>query len=105
MGLHLGPTPAVDWSARMSELAERFHVLRGRPGVRPWDTVALIRSLRRDDWTPASADAACFVLAVWNENLATDKPALRFDAVRAMARWDAGNRDAFLSWVREPFFP
>jgi hypothetical protein len=95
----------IDYRARMVLLCQTFHPLRGRPGTNPWEPEALIRSLRRDDWTPASADCATFVLSVWNAEIGRERPALRFNFAEAFGRWDQQNRDAFLAWAHAPFWP
>jgi hypothetical protein len=87
----------------MTEIAERFRALRGVPGVRPFDPERL------DAWaagvarSETSADCARFVLHVWNLN--AEWKCGSFDAVRALARWDAEHRAAFLAWAGDPYFP
>jgi hypothetical protein len=92
-----------DNRATMTELAERFHVLKGEPGVRPWDAAKLDRWAVSAAPTPATRQAAAFVLHVWNSS--NEWKAGPFDAVRALSSWDARNRAAFLSWAAAPWWP
>lgn len=88
---------------RMTALAETFPALRGKPGVRPWDPVALDRAAAKGTWSEAVTDCARFVLAVWND----DAPwkVGRFDLMRAVARWDRDNRAAAVAWLSAPWWP
>lgn len=51
--------------------------------------------------------AARFILSVWNPSAARDGaydlPV--FDLHEALGCWDQGHREAFVSWVRDPFWP
>lgn len=95
--------PYDDPGLRMSALAERFHTLEGRPGVRPWDPVELERSAREDGWAGSGArHATAFVLSVWNPRADWT---LRFDLVSAWGVWDDRHRAAFRSWLDAPWWP
>jgi hypothetical protein len=99
--LEAQPAP-VPLRAHMTEIAERFRALRDAPGVRPFDPERL------DAWavgaaSETSADCARFVLHVWNLN--AEWSCGSFDAVRALGRWDAEHRAAFLAWAADPYFP
>jgi hypothetical protein len=95
--------PDPDWPARMSALAESFHSLAGRPGVRPWDPDKLDRAAAKGGWTGAEVDAARFVLDVWNSHASWAVG--RFNFFQAYGRWDEQNRAAFLAWARDPWWP
>lgn len=88
---------------RMTEIAERFRMLLGAPGVRPFEPERLDAWAAAAGMSEASKDCARFVLHVWNVHAEwTSGP---FDAVRALGRWDAGHRSAFLAWAQDPYFP
>jgi hypothetical protein len=88
---------------RMTEIAERFHALRGAPGVRPFDPERLDAWAVTAATSEAMADCARFVLGVWNQS--APWRCGRFDAMRALGRWDAEHRAAFVAWARDPYFP
>lgn len=89
-------------AARMGDLAESFHVLRGRPGVRPWSPLALAEmAFLTSALSGPSQLAAVFVLKVWNREF----PCPAFDVLEALARWDRGHREAFLAWAADPWWP
>lgn len=97
----------------MTELCESFHVLRGKPGVRPWDQYTFARWASGGEPTTAVSFAAAFVLSVWNGSTPADggwwnDPPYnvgRFDIVEAMAYWDHSNKTAFFAWCENPFWP
>lgn len=87
---------------RMTGLALRFPALRGAPGIEPWNACLL------DDWAPSASSgelwAASFLLwAVWNADGPWRTPP--FSLRDAWGIWDDGNREAAMSWLRDPFFP
>lgn len=87
---------------RMSRLGESFHVLVGKPGVRPWSPMALAKSaFLGPALSGPSQLTAVFVLKVWNR----DFPCPEFDAIDALSRWDADHRRAFVAWASDPWFP
>lgn len=101
-------------AADISQLAQSFPSLRGKPGVEPWDVMALLR------WTMVASHgevlAAKFVLGVWNpatdwgtiavENKIMKKGGAftRFDIFEAMNVWDDAHIAAMAAWVNRPFF-
>lgn len=102
----------------MSTLAEAFHLLRGAPGVRPWEPDRLYCYAFSAAASEATRDAIRFVLDVYNgrtietldderfAELPSDRDPLgNFRCVEALGRWDAGNREAFLAWVEDPWWP
>jgi hypothetical protein len=91
----------IDDRARMTALASQFHVLRNAPGIAPWDLVRL------DEWAISGVSdgerhAAAFVLHVWNAHHQWQVG--RFDAIEALLTWDKANREAFLEWVKNPYW-
>lgn len=112
---------------QMTQLAQQFPTLRRAEGLVPFDPEKL------DRWACTTAShgglfAARFVLSVWSGRGARYKYTKRlkdkqgevyahlfrvetpwragpFDAVDAMGTWDAAHREAFLSWVRDPWWP
>jgi hypothetical protein len=95
----LGRHPAAE---RMAELAESFHALRGRPGVRPWSPLALAREAYVSGALSGPTQlAAGFVLKVWNRDFACPE----FDVLDALQRWDRHHRAAFLAWAADPWWP
>lgn len=107
-----------DGPRAMSLLAESFPGLRGRAGVSPWDAVKFWQGCR--GLSSGELDAAAFVLGVFNpdgswfdadgeDGLADDGfepgPVMRFDLHHAMGIWDNSNRDAFLGWAQQPWWP
>lgn len=97
-----GPRPRTDSiGRRMSELAERFHVLNRLPGVRPWDPVTLAEVVFLRGAATSVEHAASFVLKVYNNQF----PCPPFNLIAAMASWDCDNQAAFLSWAEAPWWP
>lgn len=89
---------------RMSEIAERFPSLRGRPGVRPWDAITLAR------WIVSGVShgeqlAGRFMLGVWNGGDEWPWVGLKrlsikpFDLFEAKACWDEAHQRAFAVYV------
>jgi hypothetical protein len=91
---------------RMSELAERFPTLRGKPGVRPWNQTVFGEWLKGPGPGSGSTHAGLFVLAVWNGHGPHEAWELgHFDVVKAFGAWDDEHRRAFLTWAAEPWCP
>lgn len=61
---------------RMEALCESFPVLTGRPGTTPWDQHTFARWASGPAPTPASRQAAAFVLSVWNWGTPAEQPGL-----------------------------
>lgn len=87
-------------------------MLRGKPGVRPWDQHEFARGASGPAYTGASRLVAAFVLSVWNGSQIGDvwwceKPYSvgKFDVVEAMGRWDGDVQAAFIAWCNNPFWP
>lgn len=99
-------------SEAMTVLGEMFPSMRGVPGVKPWNAMALVDWLNSGAPTSGSWHAAMFLLHVWNIDTDWRKEGLkaragygRFNLGRAMASWDDAHRRACLAWVEAPFFP
>lgn len=98
---------------QMTDLCNSFPCLRGKPGTSPWDQYDFALAMSGGGPTPATRLAAAFVLSVWNGGTPRDrgwwnKRPYRvgvFDPVEAMARWDYQQREAFLAWCENPFYP
>jgi len=100
---------------RISQLAQTFPCLRGKPGVAPWDVMKLLR------WAMVASHgealAVKFVLSVWNpstdwEEFAIEQKIMkkgcsfsRFNLSEAMHCWDSANIAALAAWINRPFFP
>lgn len=91
---------------KISALAMSFPSLRRADGVNPWDADRL------DEWGagPRSHGERCaarFVLAVWSGGLIEECPwkSGPFDMVDAVKTWDESHHRAFVSWVRDPWWP
>jgi hypothetical protein len=84
-------------SRSIEQLAQSFPSLVNKPGVSPWDALAL------DAWAcgPAPSHgmlcAAQFVLAVWNPD--AEWRCGRFDVMEAMGVWDAAHVGSFVAWA------
>lgn len=92
--------------AKMTALALSFHSLEGAAGVSPWD------ANRLDEWGagPRSHGERCaarFVLTVWGGTTLDDCPwkSGPFDIADALKIWDEDHHAAFVSWVRNPWWP
>lgn len=85
----------------ITQLAEAFHVLKGRPGVRPWDERELHAWYKRGRASTHELSAAVFVLSVWNPT----GPWPKFKFQPAFQGWDRSNRDAFAGWAMDPWWP
>lgn len=102
-------------TVRISQLAQTFPSLRGKPGVAPWDVMMFLR------WTMVASHgevlAAKFVLGVWNPAADWGEIAVRnkimkrggaftrFDIFEAMTVWDDAHIAAMVAWLNRPFFP
>lgn len=101
----LVPAPPADRSLpteeRLSRLAESFPALRGAPGVRPWDPVAL------DAWAagpvPSSGALCAAQLVLTAFNWTATWQCGPFCLGRAIATWDAQQRAAFAAYARDPW--
>src|SRR5262245_13647324 len=85
----------------MTLRAETYRCMRGDLGVDPWEPHELNR------WAVSAASSGekhvvRFLLNVWNQY--EDWECGRFDVMDALSVWDAGNRRAFLSWARDPWW-
>lgn len=116
--IHL-PVGRLTTAERFAELYLSFPALTAAP-LPPliggsWDVVPFMR------WTCSGIShgervTARFVLGVWNPGTDWVKQARldgikhgatlkRFDLLEAMGVWDRKNRDAFIAWCKEPFWP
>jgi hypothetical protein len=99
----------------MTRLAMMFPSLRRAPGVAPWDVTALLRwACDVDD--DSARHAAKFVLSVWNgceweaearrEGFISEEDRFGpFSVAEAVSVWDEEHVQAFMAWVRDPFWP
>jgi hypothetical protein len=92
-------------AVRMTRLAESFRSLEYKPGVRPWNAVALANWVRSHDGdaTPAQAQAAAFVLEVASMSTVWDGVP-DFRVHEAVAIWSKEDRAAFAAWAKNPWF-
>lgn len=102
-----------DLRKAMSELANLFPTMRGVPGTDPWKVEDLIKWLNTGAPTSGSWHAAMFLLGVWNPTTKWNQEGVRmrrgasgkFDLFAAYSTWDHQHVQAFLEWVRYPFWP
>lgn len=113
--MNCGTRAPLTADERISVLAESFPSLRGKPGVSPWDSLALLR------WAMVASHGEClavkFVLSVWNPSTDWEDTAIankimkkgcsfsRFNLFDAMHSWDAAHIAAMAAWINRPFFP
>lgn len=90
-----------DVRAAMSELAEAFAWLEGKPGVRPFSAHKLHEWVSETELTDGQRDCVAFVLHVHD---ATWDWIVRFDVVAAMERWDPAERAVFVEWAQCPWW-
>jgi hypothetical protein len=84
----------MNYEIKIAELAETFPTLQGAP-LRPWDADKF-DAWACEQWGSGLLHAARFVLAIWAVD-ATWRIG-RFDAMNAVAAWDATHRQAFAAW-------
>lgn len=89
--------------AKMSALAATFHCLRNASGVKLWDANTLDKWAAETPLSHGERVTAQFVLSVWEPNHAWRCG--KFDMMEALRIWDADHHAAFVSWVREPWWP
>jgi hypothetical protein len=85
----------------MSELAEAYACLEGKPGVRPFSAHRLHEWVWETELEESERDCVAFVLHVHD---ATADWTVRFDSVAAMLRWDVAQRAVFLEWAQCPWW-
>jgi hypothetical protein len=93
------------YAVRMSALAASFPALNrwgNRHGIRPWDPEALAAQV--GVMSHGEACVARFLLGVWTGTGSYPNVA-PFDYFEAMGCWDREQREAFVAWTREPFWP
>lgn len=90
------------WPERMTALAHSFPCLRGDvDGLMPWDPVRVKALAKSGKPSHGERLAYAFLYSVWR----WDSKETGFDLMEALSVWDPGNREAFLAWAREPFWP
>jgi hypothetical protein len=98
-----GLSGEADLDAHMSDLAEYFPCIVGKPGVRPWDPERLDEWADQAGTTASELYTARFVLHVWD---GTQRwKCGRFDLLEALEFWDELHREAFVSWILDPWWP
>jgi hypothetical protein len=90
-----------DVRAAMSELAEAFAWLEGKPGVRLFSAHKLHEWVTETELSESQRDCIAFVLHVHD---ATWDWTVRFDVVAAMERWDPAQRAVFVEWAQCPWW-
>lgn len=97
-------SPSPNHYPRLTALALTFPTLKnpGLRGIEPFDADLLIRDLRNPAHTNASRHAVRFVLDVFNDRIASGGK--HFEAVSALASWDATHHRAFLAWAEAPWW-
>lgn len=86
----------------LSRLAESFPSLRGAPGVRPFDAMALKSWAGALRFASSARYAASFVLEVHRGRVGRPHPLDPFDVASAFLRWDDDHRAAFAAWAAAP---
>lgn len=110
----------MDPQARMMALAKSFPVLRHKmmeQGDEFTSETALWLWAASAPWSHGERCCAAFILSVWNptgewtlptghEDRAEGSPApCQFDLHDAYGVWDLENRQAFLGWAEDPWWP
>jgi hypothetical protein len=97
-----------EYYEKMSQLAESFPTIGNLSGVRPWDAKKFAKQYKSQGRTSASRSAILFVLGVWNPGFWCedfDLKAHPFNMHHALQSWDRQHREAFVSWVSDPWWP
>jgi hypothetical protein len=89
--------------ASMSAFASSFHSLGNAPGVKLWDANTLDRWAAETPLSHGERVTAQFLLAVWDPNHSW--ACGKFDLMEALRIWDNDHHAAFLTWVKEPWWP
>lgn len=85
--------------ARFFQLVSAFGLRK--PGADPWDADLLCAQFRGA--SHGERLAIQFLLNVWDPGKKWSCG--KFDVFEALATWDDHNREAFLSWANDPFWP
>jgi hypothetical protein len=88
-------------SEAMSELAEAFVWLDGKPGVRPFSAHELHAWACGTALSACQRDSIAFVLHVHD---ATARWDVCFDVAGALQRWDPTQRAVFVEWAQRPWW-
>jgi len=84
---------------RWQALVDSFQLRK--PGTDPWDALTLAAN-----FNGASHGERCviqFLLNLWDASGNWDCG--KFDVIEAYSVWDEKNRNAFLKWATEPWWP
>lgn len=96
------PADGDGYGGKVCALAESFPSLRGKPGVRPWDPIALDNYMKKSGaGTSGSLAAARFILSVWNT---TEKWKIGKFTLGDVAKFDDAHARAFALWAANPYF-
>lgn len=77
-----------------------------RIGIDPWDVDRLAAYAKSGAPGGGATRLCLFLLSVWGGKSDLSIFGLRdFDLQDALQTWDAQHREAFLAWVREPWWP
>jgi hypothetical protein len=87
-------------SKLLAELGELFPSLSGMPGVHPWMPKLLDHFLQQVP--PSERHAGLLLLSIWQPG--TRWASGQFDVVCALRDWSPADREAFVSYVKRPFF-
>jgi len=87
--------------ARTRALADTFPTLRG--AIKSWDPQRLARWASSSERCSAARHAARFVLSVWDPY--GEWECGPFNLHLALQCWDDKHRAAFLTWVKNPWWP
>jgi len=85
----------------MTVLAQSFPSLEGAQGVDPWDPIRFEAWATDEETDDNVVWAAGFVLSVWEG----EDDDFLWDLQRALNDWGHSDREAFIAWCREPWWP
>lgn len=99
-----------DYFSRIQALAESFPSLRKATGIRPWNPEQLEAwACDRAANDESAFLAVQFILSLFEEDVGIPPGARNecgpFDFRAAMMAWDDEHRNAFIDWVKAPWWP
>lgn len=86
---------------RMTTLARSFPSLEGAEGIDPWNPPLFMDWATREETDDKVVNAAGFLLSVW-EGRDHD---LLWDLQDSLRNWSPKDREVFIAWCREPWWP
>ena len=90
-------------AGKMAAFATTFPSMTKASGVKPWDANVLDRWAAETAISSGELATARFLLAVWDPGHSWRCG--RFDLMEALRLWNSPDRNAFLSWALDPWWP